>query len=110
MKTHLFHLKFDSSLWDLLQVELKDVYDFDTQARISKLSDKAKVLKQKLETCSETEVQLLAEIPSIKMIERVTLMSEGDSPHYGIGDSERHRCIIEAPRGSWLPGFLKIIL
>ena len=91
--TTFFHLEFDSSLWNLIQVEMEDLYDSESPVRRSKLSDKTKVLKQKLETYTETKVQLLAEIPSIKMKECRSLTSEDDTPYFGtVSNIEREDC------------------
>ena len=82
--TTFFHLEFDSCLWELLQDEIECMYGSTSPVRQSRLGDKTKVLKQKLESYTETKVQLLAEIPSIKMIEKGSLSSEGDSPYYDV--------------------------
>ena len=91
--TTFFHLEFDSSLRNLIQVVMEDLYDSESPVRRSKLSDKTKVLKQKLETYTETKVQLLAEIPSIKMKECGVLTSEDDTPYNGtVSNIEREDC------------------
>ena len=79
--TTFFHLEFDSSLWDFLQGKMEDLYDLDSPVRHSKLSANTKVIKQKLETYAETKIILLAEIPSVKMLESNALTS-GDSSYY----------------------------
>ncbi|CAC5400820.1 unnamed protein product [Mytilus coruscus] len=73
--------KFDADLWKLVTDEIKDVYLCQTPKRPTRLSERSKLISEKIEVYRKTMVTFLCEIPSVKATSREISQTDVNSPY-----------------------------
>ena len=79
-----FEIKFDESLWNIIEQEANELYGSDNPSRPKRLKPITKILKEKLELFSERNITLLAEVPSVRMLERTHEEITTTSPYHEV--------------------------
>ncbi|CAC5392113.1 unnamed protein product [Mytilus coruscus] len=77
----VFRAKFDADLWKLVTDEIKDVYLCQTPKRPTRLSERSKLISEKIEVYRKTMVTFLCEIPSVKATSREISQTHVNSPY-----------------------------
>ncbi|CAC5404088.1 unnamed protein product [Mytilus coruscus] len=77
----VFRAKFDADLWKLVTDEIKDVYLCQTPKRPTRLSERSKLISEKIEVYRKTMVTFLCEIPSVKATSREISQTHVNCPY-----------------------------